>query len=114
MVWLTELADALEGGRSQGSPVFVLATVDWCPWCVKLDENVLVDERVLDALEGVVCARLNGDDNDQLPYDYDFDIYPTTLIFRPDGQFHTKIEGYHDPDEYLEQLEQALAEAALP
>jgi thioredoxin:protein disulfide reductase len=110
MPWLTDLTEARAEGVRWAQPVFALATVTWCPWCVRLDEETLADERVQSALVPFVCARLNGDENDQLPYEYDFDVYPTALIFGADGEYRGKVEGFHEPSEFLAELEELLSD----
>jgi thiol:disulfide interchange protein len=111
MDWTEDLEQARTAARDTGRPLLALVTVSWCPWCVKLDNETLADDRVQMALEGLVCARLDGDVYDRLAYDYDFDVFPTALVFGADGEYRGMLEGFHDPDEFRATLSGLLTPA---
>ena len=56
-------------------------------------------------LERLVTVRLDGDENEETVDAYDFELYPTALIFNADGEFVDLIEGFSEADDYLASLE---------
>ena len=104
MTWLESLDDARALARERGVPMYVLLTVDWCPWCRRLEEETLLAPGVEAILDHTVAVRLDGDENPEMVDSYDFDVFPTALIFDEGGEFVTLIEGFEEPDDYLEAL----------
>jgi thiol:disulfide interchange protein len=103
--WLTDLENGLASAREREMPVYALLTVDWCPWCKRLEEETLVSPGVAALLERLVTVRLDGDENEEIVDAYDFELYPTALIFNAGGEFVDLIEGFSDAEEYLASLE---------
>jgi thiol:disulfide interchange protein len=112
MDWLTNLDEGLAVARERGVPVFALLTVDWCPWCHRLEDETLAAPEVASVLEGLVTVRLDGDANPDIVDAFDFEVYPTTLIFRANGEFVDLIEGFIEPDDYLVAFKTLLGRAA--
>ena len=107
--WITDLETALSEGKRREDTAFILVTVEWCPWCRKMDDETLSDEGVRKAIAPLLLARLDGDAYENLPYDYDFDVYPTVLLFGGDGEYRGMVEGFLEPEEFLSQLGEVLA-----
>jgi thiol:disulfide interchange protein len=106
VTWLTDLDEGLAAARERGVSVYALLTVDWCPWCRRLEEETLLSPPVAAVLERLVTVRLDGDENEDIVGAYDFQLYPTALIFNADGEFVELIEGFLEKtDDYLAALE---------
>ena len=105
ITWLTDLEEGLAAAKERGVPVYALLTVDWCPWCTRLEEETLLAPDVAAVLERLVTVRLDGDENEEIVDAYDFELYPTALIFNADGEFVDFIEGFSEPADYLGYLE---------
>ena len=106
ITWLTDLEEGLAAANERGVPVYALLTVDWCPWCNRLEEETLQSPDVATLLERLVTVRLDGDENEEIVDAYDFQLYPTALIFNADGEFVELIEGFFEkPEDYLAALE---------
>jgi thiol:disulfide interchange protein len=110
MEWLTDLEEARAEARRRGQPLFALVTVDWCPWCRMMEAETLTDPAVQLALSGLALARLDGDGHEDLPDQYNFEVYPAVLLFSPEGDHLGLIEGYVEPAELLDQLQKLLEE----
>ena len=122
-VWLTSMSQAQEAARNGKKVIFVDFTgSDWCPWCVKLHENVLdraafkkfaADHLVLVYVDFPKNAK--ADDpaaNEKLARKYKVEGFPTALVMSPDGKVVREIGGAMPEKEYLKELAKALPRTA--
>ena len=96
--WLIDYDAALKLAKKEKKQVFVLFTgSDWCPWCIKLDEEVFSQKAFQDyAAENLVLVMIDFPKkkqqtpeqkkaNDELAEKYKVDGFPTVLLLKPDG-----------------------------
>lgn len=105
IVWETSSEAAFKRAADEDRDVFVLITApDWCVWCVRFEENVLVREEVKDAInDGFIPLRIydkvNGERNPEL-LNFIFGGYPTVRVYKADGGLVS--DAYtQDPDEFI-------------
>ena len=96
--WLTDFAAAQKAAAEKKLPIFALFTgSDWCPWCVKLEKEVLSQKAFLDYAEKnlvlfkadfprnkkVAPAVMKA--NRELQAKYGVQGYPTVVLVNADG-----------------------------
>gem|GEM_PF-5478470 len=78
-------------------PVAVYFYTDWCPYCKKLDRDVLSDFQVSAVLDRVAKVRINpesGDAEKILAGGFGVTGYPSFFISAPGSQSYTRIPAY--------------------
>lgn len=97
--WTYDYAQALGQARADNKVVFVLFTgSDWCPWCVKLNDEILATNEFIDwARDNAVLVYVDFprskelsaaqvSHNEALRGQFPVQGFPTAYIVRPDGQ----------------------------
>lgn len=105
-VWFTRFAEAQAAARKENKPIFVNFTgSDWCPWCFRLRDEVLVQPAFVDyASKNLVLLIVDFPRrkpqsqelkqlNRELAEKYGIRGFPTVLLLNPDGSVIAKT-GY--------------------
>ena len=119
-LWRTDYDGALSQARSDNKLVLLDFTgSDWCPWCIKFDEEVLATDR----FNGYAASKLElvkvdfprhtplPEDqqraNDALGQRFNVDGYPTYILLTADGRELGRQSGYQPggPDAFIAELE---------
>jgi protein disulfide-isomerase len=118
--WLTDYNAALAQAKSSGKPVLLDFTgSDWCPWCIKMDKEVLDTPAFKDyAGKNLVLMLVDfpqtkqlpqkvQDQNDQLQKQYATEGFPTYILVDKDGKVLGQQVGYLDggPTAFIAKLE---------
>ena len=90
----TDLAAALAEARRDGKRVFVDFVTTWCGPCKEMDRLVYTAADVVAAAGGVVCVKLDGDEQRELVKQYEVKGYPTLLLLDADGKVLRRATGY--------------------
>jgi thioredoxin-related protein len=121
--WFADFDPASEAAKNQKKDLLVDFTgSDWCPWCVKLHEEVFGVASFLDAAQkSYVLVSLdfprseealkrvpNPARNRELARKYRIEGYPTVLLMTASGDAYAKM-GYEEggPDKFMESLRAA-------
>lgn len=94
--WLTDFDEATRRARAEQKPLFILFEgSDWCPWCMRLENEVLQDPTFSQNLqEKFIFVNLDfprrkpqppelAKQNQQLKQQYSVKGFPTVLILDP-------------------------------
>jgi len=97
--WMTNYAQALELAKKDGKPVLVDFTgSDWCPWCIKLHNEIFETKEFKDWAAGkVVLVELDfprksaqaaelKKQNAELQKKYDIKGFPTVIVLNANGE----------------------------
>lgn len=121
-VWLTSFADAQEAARKENKVIFVNFTgSDWCPWCFRLRDEVLVQKAFLDYADKKLVLLMidfprripqtkeQRAGNRELADKYGIEGYPTILLLDAEGNVLAKT-GYRrgGAGAYVKHLQQLL------
>lgn len=95
-----EQAEAAQ--RETGKPLLVYFHAPWCPYCRRVNSDVLTSAPVVAALADVLAVQINGDAGGKqrrLMADFGAEIYPSLFIRRtPQAKFE-KLDAFDDGGE---------------
>jgi len=105
--WLTDYKAALNEAKSTNKPLLIDFTgSDWCPWCIKMDKEVLNTSQFKDyAGKNLILVLADfpqskplpqklQDQNNQLQQQYAVDGFPTFILVDKGGNVLGKQVGY--------------------
>lgn len=121
-LWLTDYDQAVKTAKETKRPILMLFTgSDWCPYCVKLEKNVLSktefkkyakDNLVLLYLDFPRRKYISGKQkahNQQLRDKYDISGYPTAVLIDAEGkQLGKPFHGTKTAEGYIKLIEHNL------
>ncbi len=106
-------------GKKDYSIIFFYT--DWCGYCHKMDEITFADPTVANILnQSFNCIRVNAESDtllihfdstltgQQMKAFYEISGYPTTCIFKGNGEYLTKGLGYANPVDFTTVLNRTL------
>lgn len=121
-VWLTDFGKAQEMARNENRVILVDFTgSDWCPWCVRLHDEVLKQKQFLDyAADNLILLEVDfprrkkqtneqKQANQALAEKYGIQGFPTILLLDPNGTVIART-GYRrgGANAYVKHLQQLL------
>lgn len=115
---LDGLRRALAEAHERGQPVMLDVYADWCVSCKELEAFTFPDERVRQALNGVLLLRADVTANDagDKALLQRFDLYgpPAVLFFGPDGieRRGSRLVGFVGPEAFARHVRSTLPESA--
>ena len=123
--WHVHFAKAVEEAVRENKCLYVLQTgSDWCPWCVKLHDEVLDSSKFKKfAKKNLVLLYLDfprkkkmgegqSEHNQKVVQTIGLSGgYPTAAILAPNGAVLDKISGFRKTDEYIKLLQAAIDKA---
>ncbi|MBN1510238.1 MAG: thioredoxin family protein [Sedimentisphaerales bacterium] len=86
------------------SPVLLFFTASWCPWCHRLEREVLVEPKVASELRKFVCVKLDVDKNHDVAMAYGVASMPRIVVINTHREIIGDWLGYHDAGEFLRLL----------
>ena len=104
------LEQALAAAKTQNRPVMLDFYADWCVSCKELEATTFKDEKVRDALNGVMVlqADVTANDAQDKALNARFKLFgpPQILFFNPQGQElkSVRLTGYEAPQAFLERI----------
>lgn len=114
--WQTDFAAASKQAAAENKVMLLDFTgSDWCPWCIKLDQEVYTQPKFLDyAAQNLVLVKLDFPrrtpqadvlkaQNKALAEKYGIEGFPTTVVLNSKGEKIGQYEGYMEggPVAYL-------------
>ena len=126
--WTTSYDKALAQAKAENKTVLMNFTgSDWCPWCIKMDKEVLNTKEFMDyADKNLVLVEVDfpnskpqSDEvkkqNDGLKDKYGADGFPTFILVDPDGKELGRQVGFLEggPSAFLAKLVQFRGEAQI-
>jgi thioredoxin-related protein len=122
--WLTSVPEAKAKAEKEKKLVFMDFTgSDWCPWCIKLHEEVFSKSEFADyAKKNLVLVQVDFPHNKaqsdalktankDLAKKYEIAGLPTLVAMKPDGTVVWKLDGYLEggPPAMIAKLNEAKA-----
>jgi thiol:disulfide interchange protein DsbD len=107
---------ALETAKTQGEPVVLDFSADWCVPCREMERTTFVDPAVVREARGFVRMRANltaeNEHNDELMRQFNVEGVPTTVFIDATGKIRKRRVGYVGPAEFLRYLREYGARSA--
>ncbi len=89
-----DVDDALAEATDKKLPCFVKFETTWCGPCKLMTELVFTARDVVDASEGLVCIKIDGDERKDLVERFQVKAYPTGVMISADGLEAGRFVGY--------------------
>jgi thioredoxin-related protein len=121
--WMTSLPEAkVKAEKDKKLLLLNFTGTDWCPWCIKLDEEVFTKPEFVEyARKNLVMVQVDFP-HKEIPADlktanaalkkkYSITGFPTLIAMKPDGKVVWKQEGYMPggPSAWITKLDEAKA-----
>ena len=115
IAWGKDLSAALETARADHSAVFVAFVGQACPYCTRMDREVLSNPKVEESINRFVPVRLDLADAPEAAAQYDVYGIPAYRVITPDGEMIARTSGYQPVPQFMRFLRYAdLALSAGP
>lgn len=112
--WSSDLDGALKQSRRDGKPVLAYFTFNACYWCKKLEEDTYTDSDVIQmVMANFHPVKVNRDDTPEIPPRFNMSAYPSLITLGPESEKIHRFSSYMLPDEFKENLQEALRRHAL-
>jgi thiol:disulfide interchange protein DsbD len=107
---------ALETAKSQGQPVVLDFSADWCVPCREMERTTFVDPTVVREARGFMRMRANltaeNARNQEIMRQFEVEGVPTTVFIDATGKIRKRRVGYVGPAEFLRYLREYGASSA--
>jgi thiol:disulfide interchange protein DsbD len=107
---------ALETAKTNGEPVVLDFSADWCVPCREMERTTFVDPAIVREARGFVWMRANltaeNEHNDELMRQFNVEGVPTTVFIDATGKIRKRRVGYVGPAEFLRYLHEYGAHSA--
>jgi thiol-disulfide isomerase/thioredoxin len=101
---------AFEAAKARNTPLFLYWGAVWCPPCVEIRQTVFKNPQFQAQTKLFVPVYLDGDTEQAQAWGDEFGtkVYPTMIVFNPDGEEVTRINAGVDVSAYNDVLGLAL------
>jgi YHS domain-containing protein/thiol-disulfide isomerase/thioredoxin len=109
VAWRSDLGSAQAEARQKDLPLWVQFTGPWCVNCKRMDRGAFLHPLVVAAsTERFIPVKVRSDEYEQLALSLGLTVLPSTVIVKPSGEVIDKWEGFGEPGEFLNFLEETL------
>ena len=110
--WPEDLDRARAAAAASGRPLLIQFTSAGCPYCRRMEREVLSDRDVRQLLASFELVQVNGWARQDLAGRYGVQGTPAFVVVGPQDRFVGKVEGYLPADVFLDFLRHAARAAA--
>lgn len=111
MEFETSIYDAFNRAARENKVLMVKFTSDHCPWCDKLEETTLSDERVGKLCNRFIPLTVNysaGGYSKDFTKQYDVYMFPTIVFIDYNGNDLGRVLGYLEPKDLVTEMRRYL------
>lgn len=102
-----DLDQSLKDAKLENKTIMIIFDQSSCVYCDMLKENTLTDSKVQEAInEKYIPAIVDINKNPMIASNYNVYGTPTVVFVSGDEEFVYQIDGYLDPEEFLDELKQ--------
>ncbi len=110
--WATDFDAARQAAAETGRPLLVEFSSASCPYCVRMDREVLSHPDVQTALESLQTVRVDAWKDEALASRFAVQGVPAYVILTPDGEVAGRLDGFHPVERFITFLRCAGPRAA--
>lgn len=109
--WSTDINSAYANAKKNDNLVLLQLYSDTCPYCIRMENEVLNEAPIEKICEKINCIKLDGNNGPGRDMVMKFRVmgYPATLILDANGELVTQIQGYRPLDFYIKNIEFIIA-----
>lgn len=105
---------AVEAAKHSGSRTFLKFETDWCGPCKMMSELVFTAKVVVEATQGVVCVKIDGDEEKFLVEEFEVSGYPTGILLDESGKELRRFEGYQSINDFVAFIRGSTENSEMP
>ncbi|TAE23732.1 MAG: DUF255 domain-containing protein [Candidatus Kapaibacterium sp.] len=111
------LSEGLKVAKQEKKPLIIDFYTEWCGWCKVMDQKTYGDNRIKAILaKSFVVAKYNPEKDGDVEFEgqklkatefakrMKVNGYPTTALFSEDGKYLESLNGYVEPNKFLDIL----------
>jgi thiol-disulfide isomerase/thioredoxin len=102
VVWSQSYDVGMKVAQMEQSPILLFFSASWCPWCRKLEQEVLTQPQVASELRKFICVKLDVDKNRDVALAYGITSLPKVIVVNTYGEIIGDWLGYRDTREFLQ------------
>lgn len=106
----TDYQAALDDAKQQEKPVLIAFSASWCPPCQQMKKNVYPDPKVQALFASIIPVYVDTDENAALANQYGVNGIPAYVVLSPNGDKLTEFVGYHEPQDFVNKINNAIAQ----
>ncbi len=109
--WGNDVVEAFTNAKGEDKLLLVQFYSETCPYCIKMEKEVLNEKPVKDLCEKVECVKINATtdiEGRQLARKFRVRGFPYTLIIDKEGNFIGNIMGYRPLDEFVSNVSDSV------
>ncbi len=104
LAWSQSYEVGTKVAAMEKSPILLFFTASWCPWCRRLEQEVLVEPKVMSELRKFVCVKLDVDKNHDVAMAYGVVSMPRVIVINTQNEIIGDWLGYRDTKAFLRLL----------
>jgi len=109
IAWLTSMEEGKERASAEDRNLVVYYSADWSKMSEQFEYDVLENAEVRKRLADFVAVHIDSDVDEDTPKTYAVAAFPTTIIYRPDGEEITRVVGAVTAEEFLKLIDDVVA-----
>jgi thioredoxin-like negative regulator of GroEL len=103
--WHSDLKEARKIAVAENKPILVVFGAEWCTYCKKLEKQTINNPSIAKFInENFVPVHLDFDKEPKVGQILEVQSLPCTVILSPDAELLGRINGYHTPGPYQQNL----------
>ena len=110
--WPADFEQARQAASAAGKPLLIQFSSPGCPYCVRMEREVLSRQDVADALVPFQVVSIDAWKNEDLAARFDIEGVPVYKVLSPAGQLVAQADGYVPADDFIAFLKRAAQRAS--
>ncbi|MBN9518512.1 thioredoxin family protein [bacterium] len=113
VAWRTDYNTARKEAADRGLPLLIVVGTENCFYCRKLEASTFKNPAVTQlTANGFIPLKIDAHRDPALAKALRVQVYPTSVLAGADGKIHAFVEGYLEPERYVEHMRRAATAAA--
>lgn len=106
VAWVRSYQDARKAAKVENRPMMLFFTASWCPWCHKMEDETLNEEKVVSWLRRFACVKIDVDKHRDIALAYAVSSLPRTIVINTHDEMVGDWLGYRDAEQFLDLVDQ--------